>query len=53
MQLMMLDAKHSDGSCIPLAVETFGNWGREAQCVFSRLAALLPYDKVDLNPQLS
>ena len=28
-------------SCIPLAVETFGNWGREAQCVFSRLATLL------------
>ena len=28
-------------SCIPLAVETFGNWGREAQGVFSRLATLL------------
>ena len=28
-------------SCIPLAMETFGNWGREAQCVFSRLATLL------------
>ena len=28
-------------SCIPLAVETFGNWGREAQCVFSCLATLL------------
>ena len=28
-------------SWIPLAVETFGNWGREAQCVFSRLATLL------------
>ena len=22
-------------------METFGNWGREAQCVFSRLATLL------------
>ncbi|KAL5463780.1 hypothetical protein EMCRGX_G032714 [Ephydatia muelleri] len=31
----------STQSCIPLAVETFGNWGREAQCVFSRLATLL------------
>ena len=28
-------------SCIPLAVETFGNWGREAQGVFSRLTTLL------------
>ena len=28
-------------SCIPLTVETFGNWGREAQCVFSHLATLL------------
>ena len=28
-------------SCIPLAVDTFGYWGREAQCVFSRLATLL------------
>eukprot|EP00731_Ephydatia_muelleri_P015304 Em0008g1024a len=28
-------------SWIPLAVETFGNWGREAQCVFSRLATLV------------
>ena len=22
-------------SCIPLAVETYGNWGKEAQCAFS------------------
>ena len=28
-------------SCIPLAVEIFGNWGREAQGVFSRLVTLL------------
>ena len=28
-------------SCIPLALKTFGNWVREAQCVFSRLATLL------------
>ena len=27
--------------CIPQAVKTFGNWGREAQGVFSRLATLL------------
>ena len=26
---------------IPLAVELYGNWGKEAQCVFSRLASLL------------
>ena len=26
--------------CIPLAVETFGNWGKEAQNVSSRLASL-------------
>ncbi|KAL5506278.1 hypothetical protein EMCRGX_G007891 [Ephydatia muelleri] len=28
-------------ACIPLAVETFGNWGMEAQGVFSRLASAL------------
>ena len=28
-------------SCIPLAEEIFGNWGREAQGVFSCLATLL------------
>ena len=28
-------------TCIPLAVETFGCWGKEAQSVFSRLASLL------------
>ena len=27
--------------CILLAVETYGNWGKEAQGVFSRLADLL------------
>ena len=25
-------------SCVPLAVETYGNWGREAEETFSRLA---------------
>ena len=28
-------------TCIPLAVETYGNWGMEAQGVFSCLAYLL------------
>ena len=28
-------------SCIPLAVETFGNWGKEARYFCSRLATLL------------
>ena len=28
-------------TCIPLAVETYGNWGMEAQSVFSRLTSLL------------
>ena len=29
-------------TCIPLAVETFGNWGNEAQDVVTRLASHLP-----------
>ena len=28
-------------SCIPLAVETYGNWGKEAHCTVSRLASHL------------
>ena len=28
-------------SCVPLAVETYGAWGDEAQCTFSRLASLV------------
>ncbi|KAL5510611.1 hypothetical protein EMCRGX_G006179 [Ephydatia muelleri] len=28
-------------TCVPLAVETYGNWGVEAQETFSRLASLL------------
>ena len=28
-------------SCIPLAVETYGNWGKEAHDTFSRLASYL------------
>ena len=31
--------------CIPLAVETYGNWEKEAQSVFSRLASLLSISK--------
>ena len=27
-------------TCVPLAVETYGDWGREAQETFSRLASL-------------
>ena len=27
--------------CIPMAVETYGNWGREAQHMFSQLATYL------------
>ena len=28
-------------SCIPLAVETYGNWGKQAHDAFSRLASFL------------
>ena len=28
--------------CVPLAVETYGNWGKEVHATFSRLASLLP-----------
>eukprot|EP00731_Ephydatia_muelleri_P014677 Em0008g397a len=28
-------------SCIPLAVETYGNWGKQAHDTFSRLASFL------------
>ncbi|KAL5516647.1 hypothetical protein EMCRGX_G002034 [Ephydatia muelleri] len=27
--------------CVPLAVETYGNWGKEAQATFSRLASCI------------
>ena len=29
------------GSCIPLTVETFGNWSKEVPLAFSRLASYL------------
>ncbi|KAL5503430.1 hypothetical protein EMCRGX_G010381 [Ephydatia muelleri] len=33
---------HSNGpKCIPLAVETYGNWGKQAHDTFSRLASFL------------
>ena len=35
------------GTCIPLAMETFGNWGNEAQDVFTRLASH-PFQKLPL-----
>ncbi|KAL5476267.1 hypothetical protein EMCRGX_G026190 [Ephydatia muelleri] len=39
------DAKCQDLGwlCIPLAVETYGNWGKEAHEVFNRLASLLAF----------
>ena len=27
--------------CVPLAVESYGNWGKEAQNTFARLASIL------------
>eukprot|EP00731_Ephydatia_muelleri_P020965 Em0013g692a len=37
-------------TCIPLAVETFGHWGKEAQAVFSRLASFIPSIELVPNP---
>ena len=39
------DAKCQDlwWLCIPLAVEMYGNWGKEAREVFNRLASLLAF----------
>ena len=39
-------------TCIPLAVETYGNWGMEAQSVFSRLASLLAIDQAISKPKM-
>ena len=39
-------------SCIPLAVETYGNWGKEAQYVFSRLASLLAVGQSSPKPKM-
>ena len=38
--------------CIPLAVELYGNWGKEAQCVFSRLASLLAVSQSSFKPKM-
>ena len=38
--------------CIPLAVETYGNWGKEAQSVFSRLASLLSISHAISKPKI-
>ena len=32
---------HVGSVCVPLAVETYGNWGREAHTTFTRLATRL------------
>ena len=39
-------------TCIPLAVETYGNWGKEAQRVFSRLASLLAIGQAIPKPKM-
>eukprot|EP00731_Ephydatia_muelleri_P017211 Em0010g309a len=39
-------------TCIPLAVETYGNWGMEAQSVFSRLASLLAIGQAIPKPKM-
>eukprot|EP00731_Ephydatia_muelleri_P019621 Em0012g446a len=36
-------------SCIPLAVETYGNWGKEAHDTFSRLASYLAIHQSSLK----
>ena len=37
--------------CIPLAVETYGNWGKEAQCVFLGLLLCFPLARPFPNPK--
>ena len=37
-------------SCIPLAVETYGNWGKEAHDTFSRLASYLAIHQSSPKP---
>ena len=39
-------------TCIPLAVETCGNWGMEAQSVFSRLTFLLAIGQAIPKPKM-
>eukprot|EP00731_Ephydatia_muelleri_P033046 Em0025g2a len=40
------------GTCIPLAVETFCNWGKEAHLTFSRLASHLAISLSSLKPSI-
>eukprot|EP00731_Ephydatia_muelleri_P021888 Em0014g479a len=48
------DAKCEDlgWTCIPLAVESYGNWGKEARDVFNRLASLLAFGHSSTKPRL-
>ncbi|KAL5488731.1 hypothetical protein EMCRGX_G017716 [Ephydatia muelleri] len=39
-------------TCIPLTVETYGNWGMEAQSVFSHLASLLAIGQAIPKPKM-
>ncbi|KAL5489004.1 hypothetical protein EMCRGX_G018041 [Ephydatia muelleri] len=39
-------------TCIPLAVETYGNWGMEAQSVFTSLASLLAIAQAIPKPKM-
>ena len=48
------DAKCEDlgWTCIPLAVESYGNWGKEARDVLNRLASLLAFGHSSTKPRL-
>ena len=39
-------------SCIPLVVDTFGNWGKEAHLPFSRLASHFANNMSSLKPSI-
>ena len=39
-------------SCIPLAVETYCDWGKQAQSVFSRLASLLAISQASCKSKM-
>ena len=40
----MIKGAKSWVGCVPIAVETYGNWGQEAKQTFSRLASCLATD---------
>ena len=48
------DAKCEDfgWTFIPLAVESYGNWGKEARDVFNRFASLLAFGHSSTKPRL-